>query len=433
VPALPVLLIFAACRHGGDSDEGSTDHGELLGVGVIPRDPTIALGDTVQLEANAFWADTTHDDITGDVDWIAVDGRVASVSGGLATGLAAGQSDIVATWTDGTSAKVLLTVLGEGTTIDDVRADPTSIELRVGDQVAIAVTASFSDGTTGDVAGTCSWSADDPVASVTSGVVEGVEVGTTTVRASCDGHDLSVPVEVVDEDATLPEPDLRITDVDGLPFDYGVEFTAMVENRGDGYAGAFWVDIALDASGTPGPGDPTDGYTWVPGLAGGSSTPVYIDVYDVATGAHTAHAIADSEDDVAESDEGNNTSSPITIDLAGAAAQANLRIVAFEGLSDGSYTYWTVEIENDGDDWSEACFVDLFPDEISDPQVGDDSSIYAYVPELAPGDSVTWEPETFDGPYYYGYWDSVVFVDSQGDVDESDETDNIEWATVYPY
>ena len=52
---------------------------------------------------------------------------------------------------------------------------------------------------------------------------------------------------------------------------------------------------------------------------------------------------------------------------------------------------------------------------------------------LAAGASYTWDPETAWGPSATDAWNSCFLVDSMGDVDESNESDNLACFDVAPW
>ncbi len=439
-PALlaSAVLLLAGCPKGGDTADGAD--GGLLGIGLSPNDPIMLVDESIEFEAKAFYDDYSSAVITTEVDWVSSDERVAVVEDdgpdkGYCTALAEGTADIIATYADGMSARVQLTVTGAEVT--GISLSPSSVDVRVGDRVQLVATASFDDGSSGNVSGSCGWSSDSSaVASVDgAGLVTGESEGSTQVRASYSGFSIDpTSVTVVSEGTDLPDPDLRISSLDATVSGDTVSYSLVVDNDGGGYASEFYVDLFLDPGGEPGSSDMYDGFAWVPGLAAGESTPVYVDLYDVDAGAYGSWAWADADGFVEESNEDNNTEGPVSVTVSsGSSGYADLAISSFEGLSDGYYTVYSVVVTNNGGTASGDFYLDLFVDSLYEPEIYDDGDLWVDVPSLAPGESYTWEPDIEYGPYdyYYYYWYSWVLADSYDEVYESDESNNTELIEVW--
>lgn len=420
---------------GGDDDDATGGDPALLGIGVTPNDPVMAVGESVSFEAKAFYDDYTNEVITHDVDWVTSDDRVAEIgSDGHCSAVGPGVTDVIATYGYEASAKVTLTVSGEGVGVVSVELTPAEVDLHVGDTVQISAVANFDDGSSGNVAGSCTWSVDDGgVASVDgTGGVTAVAVGSTQVRAEYQGLTIDpATINVLDDEITLPEADLRIASFDATVAGDIVTYDLTVENQGDGYASEFNVYVYLDENGVPDPNDPEDGWTWVPGCPAGDTIQVVLDLFDVTPGNYSSYALVDPEDVEPESNENNNSAGPlsVTVEEQG-GGEPDLAITEFDGLTDGYYTLYYVEITNIGDGPSDPCDMDIYLDEYYEPSPGQYGDYYVTVPYLDPGDTYIWEPEVDDGPTYF--WDSWIQVDTLDDVIESDEYNNTEWITLYP-
>lgn len=425
-------LALTACPKGDDS----TPDGDLLGIGLSPSNPVMVVNESIAFEAKAFYADYTNAVITGEVDWVSSDERVATIdSGGRCTASSEGSASIIASYVDGMSAKVELTV--SGADVNSVSLSPSTVDVEVGDRVQLIANATFSDGTTGNIAGSCDWtSANAGIAQVDdAGLVTGNGEGSTEVSASYNGMTVSpATINVVAEGTQLPDPDLRITGLDATASGDTVSYTMTVQNQGGGYASDFYVDVYLDRSSAPSVGDAYDGFGWVPGLAAGESTPVYVDLFDVDAGSYSSWALADSDSFVEESNENNNTAGPESVTVSsGSSGYANLEITDFDAISDGYYTVYSIEVTNNGGADSGTFYLDLFVDQWDTPVVGDDGDLWGEVSNLEPGESVVWEPDLEVGPYhyYYYYWNSWAFADSYDQVYEADESDNIAFTEVW--
>lgn len=433
-----VLTVLSGCPTPdptpADDDDDAHGHGDLLGIGLAPNDPRMAPGEAVQFQAKAFYDDYTSEDITDAVSWVSTDDRIATVgdsggSKGMCQAHEAGEASIVATYQGGISSKVTLTVTGA--TLESVEIRPSGLELHVGDGAQFEAIASYSDGGSGNVAGSCSWSVDpSSVASVDgTGWVTAVGEGQAAVEAQCGGAPVTpATLTVVDEGTTLPDPDLRVTDLAATVLGDQVDYLATVRNDGDGYAAGFYVDLFLDLGAAPQYGESWDEYAWVTGLGGGESTTVSIQLLDVTAGSYQSYALADSEQMVDEGNENNNTGGPEAVTVS--SGQPDLVIDLFDGVTDGSYTLYEVHVTNAGGTAAGAFWVDLFFDQLSAPSIGDYGDDWVNVAALDPGDTTVWELELEDGPSYY--WDSWLLVDSLDDVAESDEGDNTAYLELWP-
>jgi len=105
-----LLYLAAACGNiqeqpdagGGDPPDaaGSPDASEatVTSIVVAPPTPSIDVGDTVQLAATAHFDDGSETDVTAEATWESLNGTVATVSGGLVTGVTGGNALISATF-----------------------------------------------------------------------------------------------------------------------------------------------------------------------------------------------------------------------------------------------------------------------------------------------------------------------------------------------
>lgn len=437
IPLHPILaiaagLLLTACPKGEDSEVGD----DLLGIGLSPNNPIMQVDETVAFEAKAFYADYSNQVITGEVDWVSTDERVATIGAdGRATAHTAGSADIIASYVDGMSARVELTV--SGADISSVSLSPSNVDVEVGSRVQLVANATFSDGSTGNVAGSCDWSSGDSgIAQVDGGgLVTGAGEGSTQVSASYSGLSISpATVNVVAEGTELPVPDLDIRDIQASVSGDEVSYLFTVQNAGSGYASEFYVDLFLNPGGSPGQDSAADAWGWVPGLAAGETTEVWVDLFDVDAGSYASYGWADKDAWVEESDEGNNKHGPVDVTVStGASGYPNLAITTFEGISDGYYTVYEIEVTNTGGADTGPFYIDLFLDQYDSPEVYDDGDLWGEVDNLAPGESVTFEPELDFGPYHHGYsyWDSWIFADSYDEVFESDEGDNVGYVEVW--
>ncbi len=429
-----VLFLMTAalgCRSvPSDSETSDTDRGELLGIGLTPNNPSIEVGGSVQFRAEAFYADTTNEDVTDEVQWIVSDDRIATISArGEASARSQGTTNVIAQLDDGMSAQVQLTVRGVEQSIESVDITPNPLSVSVGQTATLTATARYEDDSTGNIAASCSWTSEDAaVASVDAlGVVSGAKVGSTVIRAGCAGSTYDIDVNVTD--GSSGAPNLRLKNFTSELYGSDLLFTADVENTGSAPASGFTVAAFLDRDSAPTSGSGADDSSFVGTLAAGATTSVVFVVLDVSAGSYQAWLLADSTSAVTESNESDNIAGPLTVSVTGSGP--NIQITSFEGLSDGSDTLWSVDIKNTGTRPTGGFWMDLFHDVDSTPAAGEMGDEYQWIPNLDPGETYTWEP-TYGGGPIFGSWNSYVYADSAAEVEESDENDNSAQTAVTP-
>lgn len=152
---------------------------------VTPVDPSTAIQGVVEFHAVVTLSDGTTQDVTQTATWSASDPSVASVStSGLATGVAAGTSDIQAS-SGMVSGSTTLTVTSA--TLVSIAVTPTNPALGVGVAQEFTATGTFSDGSVSDVSDNATWTSSVAgVASIDAGshVAKTLGAGTTTISAS---------------------------------------------------------------------------------------------------------------------------------------------------------------------------------------------------------------------------------------------------------
>ena len=131
------------------------------------------------------------------VKWTSSDSSVATVSGGVITGVGVGTATITAKTYNGKTATVKVTVTKDPNYVDvtGVKLSPTSTEVEVKSTVNLTATVSPSNATNKTVI----WSSsDDKVATVSNGVVTGVSAGTAviTVKTVDGGFSATTTVTV---------------------------------------------------------------------------------------------------------------------------------------------------------------------------------------------------------------------------------------------
>jgi len=410
-----------------DTGSAVPPRGELLGIGLAPRDPLARVGDQVPFFATAYYDNTEYEDITAQVRWVTADERVATIGAdGVAFAVGPGTTEIVAEEASGTSSSVTLTVLASASVLLEVEISPASVSVREGESFQLAAMGTYSDGSAGNVGAGCTWSSAEPaVATVDAvGLVVGQQAGVSNISAVCEaGLSSSATVDVVAADIDLGQAELAFSSVEGIGIDSDVLWIVEVTNYGDAYAGGFFVDAFLDPGGPPVPGDAYDASGFVSGLAPGESTEVFIELYDAPFGSWFSWLGLDFDNLVEELDEGNNIAGPVAIETSAAALGPDLEIVEAFAITDGAITEYLVEIANSGDQVALDFWVDLYTDRPDAPGVCSLGDSFVNITELGPGESFVWDPVVSNAAAP-GAWNSWVYVDSCDDLDESDESDN---------
>jgi len=161
-------------------------------------------------------------------------------------------------------------------------------------------------------------------------------------------------------------------------------------------------------------------------LGPGDTLKRVLTVADLSSGRHEVLVVVDLESEVEESNEDNNRlSMDLVVDAASTAPKrpADLSIDWFTYIADETHVYYWVEVVNEGDETAGPFWVDVFVDEYSSPGFGVDGDEWVEVDALAPGEKV--EVEVLIETYCSWCWSWIV-VDSAEDVEESDETNNVE-------
>ena len=176
----------------------------LSSIAIMPANPSIAKGTTVQLTAIATFSDGSTEDLTDQVSWTSGNHAIAEVSNvldtrGLVTGTGMGSAAITATL-NGVSGSTTVTVTAA--TLTSITVTPANSSIAKGTTALLTATCAFSDGSTPNCTSLVSWtSGANTIAQVsnalgTSGLVTGIAVGNTTITATLGGISGSTTVTV---------------------------------------------------------------------------------------------------------------------------------------------------------------------------------------------------------------------------------------------
>jgi trimeric autotransporter adhesin len=177
--SLVCILILAACNCAPT----------LRYLTITPASATISVGTSQQFTAQAYYSDGSVKDGTSLVTWSSTNTAVATVVGGVATGVGPGTTTITATAAGTPGATATLNV----NQLLSIAVTPANQNVPVGGQQQYDAMGTYKnpDGTTGttDVTTLVTWSAAPAsVATITTGgLATAVGSGTATITASLNG------------------------------------------------------------------------------------------------------------------------------------------------------------------------------------------------------------------------------------------------------
>ena len=433
---IAALLLFCmalfGCKGAGDSEEGE---GGLLGILVSPQDVIVPLGGEVQLYATGIYDDRSSRDLTSVVQWTSTDEAVIEVSNrldaeGEAVAVTAGEASVEAK-VDGV-VSVPVRVLVTDAELVSISLEPDAIQLDEGQTLQLSAQASYSDGSRGDATTQVRWVTGDGtvVTLERSGLLEAVGPGETTIYASLDGLE-SPRVEV--KVSNSGKADLAVQDFTLEPGEEGFTVSLRVKNQGTAAATGFFVDLFLNPSQTPGPGDVGEQYDIIEYVGPGESVSSTF-TFEVEPGDHSVTVVIDSDAYVPESNESNNQASGM-VTVGSSTIGPNLTVTYFSFQATTDTVYYFVDVTNTGGEDVGTFYVDLFYDSISPPAVQEDGDQWTQVESLGAG-------KTTYADFYVpvstleeicSYCWSWVTVDSYEEVDETNEQDNVEGSITVSY
>jgi uncharacterized protein YjdB len=170
----------------------------LSSIAVTPATASIASGSTQQFTATGTYSDGSTANVTSTATWTSSNPAVATINAsGSATGVSAGSATITATLS-GVAGKAALTVTAPAKTITSITVTPSGAIIPTQALFDFHATAAYSDGSSGDITSTATWSSSSTAAATIApgGFADGVSPGTTTISASLNGVTGSVNASV---------------------------------------------------------------------------------------------------------------------------------------------------------------------------------------------------------------------------------------------
>jgi hypothetical protein len=157
----------------------------LVSIAVAPVNPSVAKGATVQFMATGTYTDGSLQTITNSVTWSSSMTSVATIAtGGLATGVATGTSNITAALNNIVSPADSLTVTPP--VLVSIAVTPANSAIAKGTTEQFMATGVYSDGSSGDLTSSATWSSSNPTAASisTGGLASANAPGVTAIAAS---------------------------------------------------------------------------------------------------------------------------------------------------------------------------------------------------------------------------------------------------------
>jgi len=256
-----------------------------------------------------------------------------------------------------------------------------------------------------------------------------VWVDSEEVVAESNEEDNAVGPKYIAVGLSQGEADLVVASVSAeIGVGNSVSYEILVRNLGLDPSGAFDVDVVFDSDEAP-----TLEMTPFPdglavhdpeGLMPGGERTYHLFWEQAAEGSYNSWAIVDVTNIVEETDESNNTTGPITVEVEELEPGVDLAISLFRAQVEGNTILYEVFVENTGTVDASAFDVGIFYDRDSEnaPQLGEEADNVFNVEGLAAGTEVTvgfvWEMVP-DGAY-----ESWAWIDLNNAVTELNESNN---------
>lgn len=157
---------------------------QLTSITITPEQPGIAKGTTLQFAAEGTFSDDTTLDITDIVEWGSEDSGIGMINtAGLATGVAAGTTDITASYeVDGETISSTVELTVTNAFIESILITPANATIQQEEDQQFEATGIFSDDSEQNITDLATWS------------ISNNSVG--TISNSSDSRGLFIPIEI---------------------------------------------------------------------------------------------------------------------------------------------------------------------------------------------------------------------------------------------
>lgn len=185
--AAVLTTTFLLCSCGGFFPAAD----QIVSLSLSPASAYILPQATAQFTATATFGNNTTGDVTSQVTWTSSAANIASVnSSGLVTGVALGTATLTAK-SNNSSVTATAPITVSSKTIKLITVSPANptISISNGQTQQFTASATFSDGSIGDITSSAAWNSSAPsIATISStGLASPVNAGATTISATAGG------------------------------------------------------------------------------------------------------------------------------------------------------------------------------------------------------------------------------------------------------
>jgi hypothetical protein len=178
----PVITATATNAAGLSATSSVTVQSALSQLAVAPPSLSVDQNATGQLSAIGTYADGSTANVTASATWVSSAPSIATVNGGVVTGVSPGMATITAT-IGSLSGSATVTV---NPLLQSITVAPSTATVVIGAKQAFTANGTYSDGTTRNLTNGVTWtSSDTGLASIdATGLATGLSAGTVTIRAA---------------------------------------------------------------------------------------------------------------------------------------------------------------------------------------------------------------------------------------------------------
>ncbi len=156
----------------------------LTSISISAPKTTVLLGASEQFTADGTYSDGTHADLTNQVTWNSSTSAVTITATGVATGAAAGPSDITASMSGVVSNRLTLTV----TTLTTILISAPKTALLPGTSEQFTAIGTYSDGSRANLTNQVTWNSSSIAVTIRAdGLSKGEALGSSDITASMSG------------------------------------------------------------------------------------------------------------------------------------------------------------------------------------------------------------------------------------------------------
>ncbi|HEV8433394.1 MAG TPA: IPT/TIG domain-containing protein [Thermoanaerobaculia bacterium] len=180
----PTITATATNAAGLSATSAVTVQSALSQLAVAPPSLSVDQNATGQLSAIGTYADGSTADVTASATWVSSAPSIATVNGGVVTGVSPGTTTITATLGSlAASATVTVNPL-----LQSIAVAPSTATVVIGAKQAFTATGTYTDGSTRNLTNSVTWtSSDTGLASIdASGLATGLSAGMVTIRGSLE-------------------------------------------------------------------------------------------------------------------------------------------------------------------------------------------------------------------------------------------------------